>query len=346
MQDHQRQFYQAGRQYLLEYGHRIVGQPAAPWRVDARPVGTAILARLRFASGDHDVVLKSAANNQGVGAHELRSIVVKLRAADGGRMRRHLPDVLAIDESAQIIAFSHVHGEGFGAYLSPRLSWRRRLADDSTPWFTQAAEFLAWLHGLDAAAFLPDQTSRSYGSFTASFAELTRDFAGVFRTHGFDTPAALYDRLEPGFFDRIGTQLALGDARPKNCIIRPDGTLCFIDLDWSVAPAPLGVGVFLVALDRKASTHPHAPARRRVSAWQRTFVEVYAKRSGRPVGDELTLFYPWALLQMLKQHCGTRPAFAPILRWHYGRALDRFLGRLKSLSPEQVRQSPGDLFGS
>lgn len=173
-----------------------------------------------------------------------------------------------------------------------------------------------------------------------------RDFSHIFKTHGFDTPASLFDRLEPGFFDRLGNQVALGDARPKNCIIRPDGTLCFIDLDWSVAPAPLGVGVFLVALDRKASTHPHSPARRRVAAWQRSFVETYASHSDRPVGDELTFFYPWALLQMLKQHSGTRPVFAPLLRWHYGRALDRFLGRLKSLSPEQVRQSPGALFGS
>ena len=346
MHDHQTQFYKAGRQYLLEYGHRLVGQPAPPFQVDARSVGTAILARLRFQSGDHDVVLKSAANNAGVGAHELKSIVVKLRAADDGRMRRHLPDVLAIDESAQIIAFSHVHGEGLGTYLGRWLSLFAHGDDHSTPWFTQAAEFLAWLHSLDAETYLPGRQSRSYGSFKNSFDGLTKDFSRVFRIHGFDTPASLFDRLEPGFFDRIGNQVALGDARPKNCIIRPDDTLCFIDLDWSVAPAPVGVGVFLVALDRKASTHPHDAARRRVAAWQRSFIEVYARHSDRPVGDELTFFYPWALLQMLKQHSATRPAFTPFLRWHYGRALDRFLRRLKLLSPEQVRQAPGELFGS
>ena len=206
----------------------------------------------------------------------------------------------------------------------------------------QAAECLAAVHQVPAESLLPGRPTRDYQSFATAFRSHALNLLPAFRRAGFDGPGELLELQSSGFFTRVGDRMSIADARPKNIIVRPAGGVSFIDLDCAPAPPALGVALFLVALDRLASRYPYigaAPARRKSM-----FVEAYGAAVDSNLAEDLTFFYPWSVVQMLRQHSAQRPAMRPYLTWYYSRALDRFLTALRRVPASRAADMPALLF--
>src|SRR5262249_22627532 len=150
--------------------------------------------------------------------------------------------------------------------------------------FAEAAALLADVHRLPAAEVLPSMPVRNQRSFVPRFLDLAASFAATFRRAGFPRPEQLLERLSSGVFHRLGDRVLLVDARPKNLLVRPEGGLCFFDLDCQAAPPGIGLGAFVAAIDRFGSRYPGESAQARLAAWKRTFVRAYAVAAGASIG--------------------------------------------------------------
>jgi hypothetical protein len=333
------------QQFLLKRGQEFVGETTTPQQVDVRSVATAIFAVLHYSGHTHRVVVKSTASNGGIrSASELARVLTALRASDE-QIASRLPPILGFDEPSQLIVLGYVDGQRGSSLLESALKTRDG-APQGCELLRESAASLACFQTLAARDFLPDSKVRTNGSFVPGFRVGAATLSSVFGSAGFDSLDRLLERVTPEFLAREGDRMFLIDARPKNLIAKASGGLCFIDLDWSAGNPGIGISSFLVALDRIGCRHPWPASQARIALWKRAFVEAYASSADGPIGDDLTFFYPWTVLQMLAQHCALRPAFTPYLRWYYGTQLGSFLRVLRSLSPAEVAQAPAALFST
>ncbi len=333
----------AAAMLLRERGREFVAAPTLPLEFDLELRGTAVLAALRASGFSRRIVLKSSALNVGIREACALQRALRLIAASNPRLASGLPTILGADAETGMLVMEHVEGEHLLARLrrecgSPRDSAATRAL------FAEAAVLLAAVHRLPAAEMLPAMPVRRQRSFVPQFLHLAASFTAAFRRAGFARPEQLLDRLSSEFFNRPGDRVLLVDARPKNMLIRPAGGLCFFDLDCQAAPAGVGLGAFVAALDRFGSRYPGDSAQARLAAWKRTFVRAYCDAAGGPIGEDLTFFYPWTLLQMYDQHSRQRPWMRSYFHWYYGRRLEAFLRPLAATASAHAAAAPAVLF--
>ncbi len=329
---------------LRHRGHEFVGEPEPVREVDVRMVGTAALATLNYPTRVHKLVVKSTVLNTGIKSPTEGKRVLQRLAASDLDIADYLQPVLGADEPTQSLIMRYVDGEPLSHRLLRELQGSVALSEATHDALRQCAAVLAALHRLQASDVLTSPHIRENASFVGTFEAGWSHFSSTSRRSGFANASALLDRLTPDFCARRGDHMLLIDAQPKNVIVRPSGRVCFIDLNFSAAPAAMGVAQFLGALDRRGSRFPDKVNQKRISLWQRTFVEAYCARGDAKISQDLIFFYPWAVMQVFDQHRRLWPRFTPYLRWYYGRRLAAFLSALRDLSPDVVKRSPAELF--
>jgi hypothetical protein len=330
---------------LYERGHVFVGESTPPRRIEARVVGTAVIATLEHTGYRHQVVLKPTELNRSIRDAEVLAGVLESLATSNDRIAKSFPAVLGGDSRAGMLVMAFVQGEGLVARLRRALASGGQTGEDSHSQIRHAARILAAVHGVVADGKpYSGAAVRTNASFVRTFEQTAARFDGVFAAAGFNRPLDLLNRLSSAFFERRGNRTLLIDARPKNAIVRTTGALCFIDLDCAPASPAMGVASFLASLDRLGARYPGRDAQELIAAWKRSFLHAYFASDEPWPEEDLIFFYPWTLLQMFEQHRAEHPWLMPYLRWYYGLRLQRYLGQLQGLSVADITRAPADLF--
>ena len=332
--------------FLAERGAAFFGEGRQPDTVEVQVLSTAVVARLRFDNRFHRVVVKPVALNGNIRtARELRHILDHLRKASP-LVEDGLAPVLGVADEHEFLVMRYVEGERLETKMRRQLDRADLQSHELNDVIAQAARAKADIHTVRASAVLSDPRFRSHATFVESFDRKGSEFRSAFQAAGWKGPHDLLQGLSSDFFKRVGDRVALIDARPKNLIVRSTGGITFIDLDCSAAPPAMAVALFLAANDRLGTRHPAASAQRRLTEWGRVFVDAYTGHTSDAIGEDLTFFYPWAVLHMYEQHRRNWPWLASYLHWYYGRSLGRFLKALAQLGPVTSARVPAKLFES
>ncbi len=334
------------RQLLAARGHVFLGQAAPPRAVDVRRNCTAVVASLAFADGRRRLVVKAvAAGDVGLGTPERLYAVHEAVRARSPALAERTPRFLGIDAERRLVVMEYVPGATLLARLRGHLRLFGSPAGPAEPPLRQAAGLLAELHRLPAAdAGLADRPSPN-GAFLPDF-EASWNALAVRRLlpPRYHDPQRLFDHLPSAFAGRAEGRLLLVDTQPKNMLVDDAGRVYFIDLDYSAGNPAIGLAQFLVGLDRLGLRHPLARPGPQVAAWKRCFLDAYGAQAPPSVAEDLVFFYPWVLLQILRQHAAGHPWLRWYLSAHYGRRLREFLANLDRLPASDVARRPAALF--
>jgi hypothetical protein len=172
----------------------------------------------------------------------------------------------------------------------------------------RAGEILAQFHSVSAQQVGLPTGTRPMQSFIEAGQRLIHKFRHLLRIAGMDNRSLnwLSDSWSRIQGNRLGTAVLPVDAQLKNVLVTDGDRLCFIDLAYEAGHEAMGAGVFLASIDRMRVRRPWIPYRI-IAAWRDAFVEGYLPHVPQYVRDELSFFYPWALLVYAEDHVRRRP---------------------------------------
>jgi hypothetical protein len=325
--------------YLRDRGAELIGESGRPSQITIRPIGTAIIATLSFGARSHRVVLKRTTNNASIrSSSQLAGILNSLRAAPD--LQSALPAVLGFDDGLHLIALAWVEGHPLSTAV------RSYIKDGGVAPAADLAmtgHLVSRIQQVDGALLIGDDATRSPMTFLGSFDHEPRLFHRANLEAGFSSAEQYWAQFSRPFLESRGRELFLIDGRPKNTIVRTDASPCFIDLDFAAAPVGIGIAAFLVALDRLGIWYRSQQQQWRLTQLQREFVRGYASSTAY-LAEHVGFFYPWTLLEMLRQHATARPLLRPWLRMYYRARLERFLLAVRNRGGITPTISPAEWF--
>lgn len=290
--------------------------------VRVRRKNTALLCDVRMGGGTRQVVVKKIAPGPAVGgAEQLAGVIRRAQVLQEGTGPLAMPIVLAAH--AEWLVLEYLPGRSLEETLDRCLGFPR--ARPHTYAFERAGGALRRIHDLDARACgLPEATPRPNSQYMPRLERNWETMKGSLPAR-FRSPESLYRYLPPAVPGRAYDRLLPNDGRPKNSVLTTDGDVRFIDPSFGWGNPALGAALYLVDLDR-AGLRLRAPgAARTIRRIQADFLNGYLRESDDDLREDLRLFYPWMLLEMLRAHVEARSTFHWLLRRRYIGRLRQFL---------------------
>ena len=301
-------------------------EEGAPDDVKVTRHETVWIAACRFNGRTHTGVIKPVRRfSLGGGVDALWQVHRHLCQADT-RLRDSTVRFLGCLSDEHLVVMEHVPGTLLCTAMERALGARAstQSVDHAVQ---QLGHYQRDLHAVDAAQFGADTARKINAGFMQEMDEIWYDpwiqrrLPPQFRDH-----TTLHGRLPADFATSCGDRVLPVDLQPKNVIIRPDGRICVIDVDYAVGHPARGLALCLVSFDRLRMRRPGHRALETVDRWKHLLLDAYvAGAKERSVLVSLQFFYPWAVLTHYRQHVGARRWWRPYLAWFYGGLLSRWL---------------------
>jgi len=317
--------------YLLLHSQRILNLSFTPTEVSIRPHETVWFANLRSGDETRDLVVKEQSKYGVGGLESLFSVHCQLRKRIPFVSDRTV-EFLGIDSDRSLLFLEAVQGLSLTELL--QRSFRQRApAFFAAETLDQLARVLSAVHDLEPTDLGLAPALRPYEELRIDLQKKLEDPAiSRWLPARYRRLDSFYRRLQEPLWDESSERLLFADLQPKNILVRPDGRICLIDIDYYLGRPAWNLAGTLVNLDLLAIRRPTGPSLRITANWKRILVDSYMatlSSDGRQIAEELVFFYPWSLLRLYRQHLQRRAFMKPFLSWFYCRLLTYFFSELE-----------------
>ncbi len=319
------------KHWLLSQSSEFYGRAGQPAEVAIAKSGTALSASVAFPNQTVQVVVKrmpsSTHHTSPVDlAHIHTSLVSNNRC-----FAICLPKVLGYHEANRWVALEFVSGPTLQKVLQRAITGAPENGYECAALLKACGASLRELNSIHAHAVGISPAARSNASFAQGGRNILAD--PLVRSYARRIVPAyerLLGRLSSEFWLRVGNQLLLQDAQPKNVIIGAHNRICFIDLDYKAGPAALCAAHFLTSLDRIGMRYLRPGVQTKVRDWKHAFTQSYLNGSSPESAEDLAFFYPWTLIERMRDHVQKRRWLSPYLAFRYAAPLKKFLSTAHS----------------
>ena len=300
---------------------QLLGQMGPVEEVGVEVHHTVFVVDCRFGSDSHRLVVKPQPREVGVGdTWQLWELHQAVRGASGF-LEERLVRFLGVDGEHDLVFMDYVEGVSLEELLQNGSEDDPQVAESA---LREVALVLRALRGLETSELPTPAARRRNGSYREQLEETihSRQLARWLGGSGEQVDAIL-SRFPSSFWERRDDGLNLEDLQPKNVLVRPDGRIRVIDVNYTTGNPTQTLAFFMLNLDVLAIRWPSRTALARASSWKRVVLDEYVR--GDSAAErwlrDLTFFYPWKLAAMYRQHSERHPWAAHYLAWFYGRLL-------------------------
>jgi aminoglycoside phosphotransferase (APT) family kinase protein len=306
---------------VRERAPQMFGQTGPVEEVDLEVHHTVFIVDCRFGSDTHRLVVKPQPREVGVGdTWQLGELHQAVRDASDS-LEKRLVRFLGVDKERDLVFMDYVEGISLEELLKNDVGANREVVESA---LREVALVLRALRGLETNNLPTPAARRQNGSYrrqleeTIHSSEFSR-WLGRTREQ-VDTNLKLFPS---SFWERRDDGLNLEDFQPKNVLVRPDGRIRVIDVNYTTGNPTQTLAFFMLNLDVLAIRWPTGAALERAASWKRLVLEEYIRDD--PAAErwlrDLKFFYPWKLAAMYRQHSERHPWAQHYLAWFYSKLL-------------------------
>ncbi len=333
------------RRFIAENGQRLLKESGPPHSVQVTRQGRVWRIVLEFEGRERNLVVKDIGGNTFIKTPEQLWKLQSYVRSRTPRLTESFPEILDVIPDRRWIVMEYVSGLVFEDLLCGILRGNKKGREAVKVYLSQVMDVFLTMKTLSVPSSDLVFLSESNDNFLTYYKTLFQ-IGWIRRRLPF--PFDTYEKFSVGFDRQLVIQpfhhLVPADCQPKNIIISQTGNPRLIDPDFARSNTFLGMAFFLASLDRIGSRYPLPKTQAILSQWKRIWMASLWEKAGSSFVDEMSFYYPFALLRTAQMHLLIQRWFAPYLHWYYGRCLRSFLERLKTIRVRDSHESALELF--